>query len=220
MGIEPDAIQIVSYSRGFFADKLMKLPVRFPVITRRQAAPHNAEGLAFDCELAWRIREGDRTALSTLVERHLPRVNRYVLHRLGPGHSDLAESVVRATFEQALKKLGPYARKATATPMEFWLIRLAELRLSKQYRPPKQKDVEKIRPITVKEGEELAIVRNAMSTLPRRYSWVLSLAVLEGMSAEGIAYTLGMGQARAMRRLRAALARIGKRLIVPALEGL
>lgn len=58
-----------------------------------------------------------------------------------------------------------------------------------------------------------------MNALPRRYASVLALALFEGMPTEAIAYTLGVGQARAMRRLRAALRQIGKRLGVAPAEG-
>jgi RNA polymerase sigma-70 factor, ECF subfamily len=187
-------------------------------LLRPQPAPHNVEGLALDYELAARIREGDRAALERLVERHLPRVNRYVHHRLGPGHDDLAWSVVTATFDEALRELGPYARNATATPMEFWLLRLAERHLGKQRRPPRKPNAPELPPATEKEGEELAIVRSALDTLPRRHASVLALALFEGLTAEGIAYTLKMGQARAMKRLRAALRQMGKRLAAATSE--
>ncbi len=187
----------------------MKLPLTLP---RSRPAPHNVEGLAFDCELAARIRDGDRTAFDRLVERHLPRVNRYLQHRLGLGHDELALSVASSTFEEALHKLGPYARKTATTPMEFWLLRLAERNLARQHHPPKAKASEP--PTTTPtEGDDLPTVRTAMQTLPRRYSSVLTLALFEGMTAESIAFALGMSQARAMRRLRAALRQIGKRLV-------
>jgi DNA-directed RNA polymerase specialized sigma24 family protein len=190
---------------------LMNLP-KLPRILRTQPAPHNAEGLALDCDLAAKIREGDKGALQRLVERHIPRVNRYVHHRLGPGHGHLAPDIVSDTFVEAMSRLGPYARSTTSTPMEFWLLRLAERNLGKRRLPAKGSDQDKATPTTSKEGEELALVRSAMTTLHRRHAYPLALALFEGMSAEEIAYTLGVGQARAMRRLRAALRQMGKRL--------
>jgi RNA polymerase sigma-70 factor (ECF subfamily) len=165
--------------------------------------------------LASRIRDGDRAALERWVERHLPRVHRYVHHRLGPGHDDLAVEVVRATFSEALRKLGPYARSAVATPMEFWLLRLAERNLARQHRIPPSIDTGGAAHNSSGQDEDLAIVRAAMDTLHRRHASVLALALFEGMSSEEIAYTLGVGQAKAMRRLRLALRQIGKRLAGP-----
>jgi RNA polymerase sigma factor (sigma-70 family) len=187
----------------------MKLSIKIP---RSQPAPHNVEGLAFDCELAERIRDGDQMALERLVERHMPGVNRYVHHRLGPGHDEQAWSVVRSTFDEALQKLGPYARKSTTTPMGYWLIRLAERNLGKQLSRTRKDRQDKIAFTSNNEEEDLAIVRSAMTALPQRYSSVLALALFEGMSTEAIAYTLGVGQARALRRLRAALKQIGTKL--------
>ena len=219
MGIEPNAIPIVSYSRRFVAANLtMKLPFKLPNLSRPHPAPHNADGLALDCQLAARIREGDGVALRRLVERHLPRVNRYIQHRLGPGHDEQAWSVVRATFDEALRKLGLYARSSATTPMEFWLLRLAERNLGKHLRPSKTGEAVQPTPATGEEGEELSIVRDAMRVLPGRYASALALALFEGMSAEEIAHTLAIGQARAMRRLRAALRQIGKYLATPAPE--
>ena len=56
------------------------------------------------------------------------------------------------------------------------------------------------------------IVRRALTALPAQDSFVLALALFEGMSAPEIAATLGVGQARAMKRLRTALASIRKHL--------
>ncbi|MEO5953612.1 MAG: hypothetical protein ABIQ44_14190, partial [Chloroflexia bacterium] len=177
-----------------------------------QAAPHNAEGLAYDCELAERIRDGDRVALERLVDRHMPAVNRYVRHRLGAGHDEQVWSLVRATFDEALRKLGPYARKSATTPMGYWLIRLAERNLGRYLLKAKVDENGKSRFQVGGDDDELGIVRSVMIGLPRRYSAVLALALFEGMGTEGIAYTLGVGQAAALRRLRAALRQIGKKV--------
>jgi DNA-directed RNA polymerase specialized sigma24 family protein len=190
----------------------MKPRFEFPRPFRAKPAPNHVEGLTFDRELAAKVREGDRAALERLVERHLPRVNRYVRHRLGPGHDDIARNVVTATFVEALRKLGPYARNRTTTPMEFWLLRIAERNLGRKLPPVGEGPGEVAEP----ESGELALVRRAMGTLPRRYQAVLALALFEDMPANSIAATLGTGQGRAMRRLRAALRRLGKHLAAPS----
>lgn len=184
----------------------MKLKLKLP---RAQAAPHNADGLTYDCDLAEKILEGDKAALERLIDRHMPALNKYVQHRLGPGHDEQAWQVVRATFDEALKKLGPYARKNAVTPMGYWLIRLSERHLSKYL--PRVKSGDSV-VLTAGDSDDLAIVRAAMITMPRRYASVLALALFEGMSADSIAHVIGTGQAQALRRLRTALKMIGKKV--------
>lgn len=185
----------------------MKLPFKLPALLKQQSAPDRSEGLDFDCALAAGIREGNPVALERLVERHLPRVQRYAEHRLGQGHDDIVWQVVRSTFDDAMRNLGPYARGTATTPFECLLIRMAERNLGKAIKARADE------PARLSESEgDLPVVREAIRKLPRRYAFVLGLAIYEGMSPEEIAQTLGMGQARAMRRLRAALREVDKLL--------
>lgn len=206
------------------SERNRSMKLKLPTIRNKQATARNkalpdSEGLAHDCALAARIIEGNTAALERLVERHVARVNRYLHHRLGAGHEPLIQTVVKATFDEALRHLRPYAKGTASTPMEYWLIRLAERNVGKlQHIKGKaqatattpQKDGDKA------EGD-LAIVRRALTALPRKDSFVLALALFEGMSAPEIASSLGVGQARSLRRLRSALAAISKQL--PISEG-
>ena len=205
------------------SDRNRSMKLKLPTIRNKQANARNkalpaSEGLAYDCALAARIMEGNTAALERLVERHAARVNRYLHHRLGAGHEPLIQTVVKATFDEALRHLRPYAKGTASTPMEYWLIRLAERNVGKlqhikgkpQATVVPQKDGDKA------EGD-LAIVRRALTALPRTDSFVLALALFEGMSAPEIASSLGVGQAHALARLRSALAAISKQL--PISEG-
>ena len=109
---------------------------KLPQVWNRQTAQRNnelpaTEGLADDCALAAKVMEGDTAALARLLERHQARVNRYLQHRLGGGHEPFIQDVIKATFDDALHHIRPYARGTTSIPMEYWLIRLAEQNLVK-----------------------------------------------------------------------------------------
>jgi DNA-directed RNA polymerase specialized sigma24 family protein len=121
--------------------------------------------------------------------------------------------VIKATFDDALRRLRPYATGLASTPMEYWLIRLAERNLRKLTGDAGKAKL-KVAPAAKADREEddLTIARRALSAVPTQDAFVLALALFEGMSAPEIALTLGVGQARAMKRLRNALAAISKQL--------
>jgi RNA polymerase sigma factor (sigma-70 family) len=187
------------------------------VWNRQRAQRNNAlpatEGLVDDCALAAKVIEGDTAALARLLERHQARVNRYLQHRLGAGHEPFIQDVIKATFSDALQHIRPYARGTASTPMEYWLIRLAEHNLARLQGAAGKAQVRNglAKEEVQKEGD-LPIVRRALAALPAQDSFVLALALFEGMSAPEIAATLGVGQVRALKRLRAALAAIRKHL--------
>jgi DNA-directed RNA polymerase specialized sigma24 family protein len=165
-------------------------------------------GLAYDCELAALIKQGDRNALRQLVERHIGRTYTYVIHRLGEGHDDTIQKVIAATFAEALRRLGPYCNGTASTPLDLWLIRLAERNLARM-RPPSANTPH---PSPLTSQSDLDRVRAVMASLPNRHNFVLSLALFEQMPAGDIAYVLGVTPSGAMRRLRAALKRVGRTL--------
>jgi RNA polymerase sigma-70 factor (ECF subfamily) len=176
---------------------------------QRDNAARKPPGLAYDCELAARVRDGDRDALKLLVDRHMGRVQTYLLHRLGSGHDDTIEKVVAATFADAMRRLGPYARGTASTPMEMWLIRLAERRLAQaRPTPPPPVKIDK----SADPPSDLTRLRAAMTALPPRHRFVLALAIYEQMPPADIASTLGVTPSAAMRRLRSALMRVAKAL--------
>ncbi len=191
---------------------------KLPQVWNRQTAQRSnelpaAEGLADDCAFAAKVMEGDTAALARLLDRHQARVNRYLQHRLGAGHEPFIQDVIKATFSDALQHIRPYARGTTSVPMEYWLIRLAEHNLVKlqgiagKAQVPSGPAKEEVQ----QEGD-LPIVRRALTVLPAQDSFVLALALFEGMSAPEIAATLGVGQVSALKRLRAALAAVRRHL--------
>jgi DNA-directed RNA polymerase specialized sigma24 family protein len=90
--------------------------------------------------------------------------------------------------------------------MRLKLIRLANKHLAKR-----QRRIVKERPAGVEDGEALAALRREMAKLPMRHQTALSLALFEEMPPEEMAGALRTTTAGAMRQLRSALKRIGKR---------
>lgn len=192
---------------------------KLPQVWNRQTTQRNielpaSEGLADDCALAAKVSEGDTAALARLLERHQARVSRYLQHRLGAGHEPFIQDVIKATFDDALQHVRPYARGTASIPMEYWLIRLAEQNLVKLQSAVGKTQVRSglAKAEDVQEEGDLPIVRRALAALPAQDSFVLALALFEGMSAPELAATLGVGQARALKRLRSALASIRRHL--------
>jgi DNA-directed RNA polymerase specialized sigma24 family protein len=187
--------------------------MKINVPSRPETMNNNARkspGLAYDCELAARLKDGDRNALRQLVERHVGRVRTYLLHRLGEGNDQSADRVLAATFNDALRHINPYANGSATTPMEFWLISLAEKNLKRLGSDPKSASP----PASTKvpPDSDLARFRAALTAIPDRFRAVLVLAVIEQMPASEIAQCLGVSPASAMRRLREALKQLGAAL--------
>jgi len=193
----------------------MRMPVQ---VNRSVRTTRKDPGLEYDCEIAARIKEGDHKALRQFVERHIGRVHTYLLHRLGEaeGNDALIDKVIAATFNEALRRIGPYASGAATTPMDLWLIRMAEKNLSKQQRNPpstvgsKGENSELRTQNSQLQPSDLTRFREALSALPNRNRAVLALAIFEQMPAGEIAQSLGVSPTRAMRRLRDALRRLSK----------
>jgi DNA-directed RNA polymerase specialized sigma24 family protein len=163
--------------------------------------------LAYDRELAARIHAGDRAALERFVDRHAGTVYRYMAHRLGEEQDDLAHRLTAEAISDALGKLGGYARGRADTPVELWLLRVAERRLakSKLRRVPPPDRPDDVEP-------DVDVVRRALSRMPSRRAFPLALAVFQQLTAAEMAGALGTSPARAMRQLRAALKRVGAEL--------
>jgi DNA-directed RNA polymerase specialized sigma24 family protein len=162
-------------------------------------------GEELDRELARQISEGSQEALARFVDRHLGYLYRHLQRRLGPGHDALVESVVKSTFETAFRRMWPYVRGYARMPMRLWLLRLAGRELARR-KVTTHATIEGV------ESEELAELREAVSSLPGKQQAAVCMALFEGMSAEEMAGALGVRQAGAMRLLRRGLRRTGTRL--------
>ena len=165
---------------------------------QRDETQTTSPGRALDRELAERIGKGDYEALARWLDRHLGTVHGYVTRRLGPGQERLAAEVTRATFEDAMRYLKPYARGTAPTPMRLWLIRKAGSQLARRRGKSSLT-------AGAAESSQLGRLRRSMSAMSSRKETALALALFEGMPAPEMAAALGTTQGRAMRLLRSAL---------------
>lgn len=167
-------------------------------------------GLEADCELALGVAEGDRDSFERLVDRHLAAVYKYVVRRLGQGpeQEKFAREVTVATWEDAMRRMKPYARRRTNIPMRLWLFRLANRQLAKR-----QARLKALLREASGESEEIAQLRRAFADIPLRQQAALSLALFEALPAGHIAGALGLNNWRAMSVLRRALRRVDARLL-------
>jgi DNA-directed RNA polymerase specialized sigma24 family protein len=181
--------------------------MKIPLPRRREDPRAVPAGLAYDRELATRIYAGERAALERFVERHAGTIYHYLAHRLGEEQDDLAHRLTAETLSDALGKLRPYARGTAETPVELWLLRIADRRLAKskppRVEPPDRHD---------EDERDVDILRRALSRVPARRAFPVALAVYQQHDAVQMGHALGTSPAGAMRRLRAALRRLGAEL--------
>ena len=159
-----------------------------------------------DRELAARVAEGDKEALARLVDRHIGPIHKYLSRRLGPGNEALAGEVVEAAFEELFRRIEPYARGSAGLPMRLKLFRLANKHLARRRRR-----IVKDHVADEESSESLRVFRQEMTKLPMRHQAALALALFEEMPPEEMAGALRTTPSGAMRLLRSALKRVGKR---------
>jgi RNA polymerase sigma-70 factor (ECF subfamily) len=180
-----------------------------------------------DEALIARIRERDSGALRALFQRYHGRVFHFVLRRLGdPG---LAEEVVADVFFEVWRSVDHFAG---ASRPSTWIFGIAHFKANGAHRDRSRFKRAAIVPTNVEflhrvpDGadagarlmarEELALVRQALESMPVEQREVLELAVLEGLPYEEIADRLGVPEgtvktrvSRARARLRRGIARLG-----------
>lgn len=180
-----------------------------------------------DEALIARIRERDSGALRALFQRYHGRVFHFVLRRLGdPG---LAEEVVADVFFEVWRSVEHFAG---ASRPSTWIFGIAHFKANGAHRDRSRFKRAAIVPTNVEflhrvpDGadagarlmarEELALVRQALESMPVEQREVLELAVLEGLPYEEIADRLGVPEgtvktrvSRARARLRRGIARLG-----------
>lgn len=179
--------------------------MRLRNVNTRQDKHNLSLEMEADRVLATRMLEGDHEALRLWLDSHLSAVFGYLERRLGPGNESLASEITGATFERALRRIGPYAKGSAATPMRLWLLRLAGEQLRKT-RP------KAIAAPKVVENKQVTYIRRSIEALPPRKQAAVALALFEGLSVEDLAAALGTTVPGAMRVLRGALRDVGKTL--------
>jgi RNA polymerase sigma-70 factor, ECF subfamily len=156
----------------------------------------------------------DHAAFAELYRRHLPRIYRYVLARVGSVHD--AQDLTAQTFEALLGSLATYQGKGS---FAAWLTIIARNFVANHYRsrrPELSLDLLMDTPAAVPPTDEivghrlqLASVLSALNTLSLEYIEVVSLRIFGELSTAETAQIMGRSEAavkmllhRAIRDLR------------------
>ena len=176
------------------------------------------EETAPDGVLLSRLRDGDAGALDALLERYWPPVFTYALHRTGS--RDLAADIAQDTFCRLWERRSTWN---TTGSVRGLLFRLARNTAVSQHRRNRARDrasngfaelyLERRPAVLPAENAELrAALNRAIAALPARRREVFQLRMLDDLSYEEIAETMGTSRqtvanqfSRALTTLRAAL---------------
>src|SRR5262245_17933894 len=149
----------------------------------------------------------------------LPRLRRFAL--VQTGSRELADELVQAACERALSRLDQFT---PGTRLDSWMFRIVRsLWIDKaryaRRRPEAGAEMIGLMPFDARIQEQveakadLAIVRDAVATLPEEQRVVLALVAIDGRSYQQAAETLGVPIGTVMSRLSRA-----RRKLVDALE--
>jgi RNA polymerase sigma factor (sigma-70 family) len=154
-----------------------------------------------DRELLASIANGNLEALGALFDRYEPDVKRFV-GRLGVNASDI-DDLVQATF---LDVVGAARRFDPELPVKGWLFGIAATLVRRERRSLARTAARLLRlasfttahepaptPATLLESDrELACFQRALARLAPKKREVFALVVLEGLSGEEVAKSLGV----------------------------
>lgn len=185
------------------------LPIFFvldrPAIPTRSVNVGGKASMGGDGELVRQARAGDRTALATLVHRHVGRVRATVLALLGR-HPE-ADDIVQETLLRGIQGL---ATLEDPNRVGAWLRgisrNLCRDTLRRRNRDMPQPLAAELEPgaapeSTVGPAEDLADLSNAVANLPEKLREAVLLFHMEGMSYEAIAEQLEITTAAVNQRL-------------------
>ena len=181
-----------------------------------------------------RWNRGDDEALNLLVQRHLPRVRKYVHQRLGnrlrqkDDTGDVVQdamlqflrysprfqvedgrhfqALIRRIVENVLRdKHDWYARKRREMDRECALPASSVFYLGSSHAPPRPGEV-------AQQNEQHALVRLSLELLRGRDREIIILREYDGLSHTEIAQRLDMNEPAVRMRLSRALNRLGQRM--------
>ena len=171
------------------------------------------------------LAEAARTspdAFAVLYRRYVARVHAFAYRR--SGSREVAEEVTSATFERAWRAMPSFEWRGAG--FKAWLFAIAARELAGWYRRDSragnvraQRALRLLHPDTVIEDDDrvsvdddLALLREALSTLPERYQDAISLRHLAGLDPAEAAAAMGCTKAvlavtlhRATKALRRAI---------------
>ena len=166
-------------------------------------------------QLAHQLQQGDRGALSALVERHYDPLLGY-LYRMTRGDRSLAQDLAQETFLRALRGISGYN---TQRPFKPWLYAIATNLVRNHYTSADQRrtdntdeDVEygaeDAPDAALLEQAEAQAVIAALDSLPDAQREVIVLYFYQSLSLQAIAETLDIPLGTVKSRLSIGVGRL------------
>lgn len=184
---------------------------------------------ATDTELVPAARQGDGEAITRLVERHSPRLYRYLTRLVND--PTLAEDLLQETWLRVVERLDQYDRRH---PFGVWLFAVAHHcaidtlrrrgRQGFQVEPQENEEGEVLDPVEriadpapsvlerLAERELEERVAKMFVHLPAHYRQVLALRFQEGMQLEQISHVLRLSLSTVKTRVQRGLRLLRQRL--------
>lgn len=177
-------------------------------------AGDSAQGRRSEPAFAEWFELGECEALGLLYERYALRIRAYCMRRLGNGND--ADDAVQETFLKAQQGLHRFDRNAPFWP---WLVTIAARVCTDMHRLHEHAAVRVVDPDPVVDPEEhaalrakVAIVDDALRSMPGRYRTSLYLRHFEGSSYEEIARSQGTSLASVRSTLMRGRRQLGDRI--------
>jgi len=181
------------------------------------AEPYNEE------QVIERAKLGDKTAISTLYEKHVDQIFRYVAYRVPEND---AEDITAEVFVRMVESLPKFEYRGA--PFEAWLYRIASARVADFHRKRGRRQVDEIsdtmsddNPLPEEkmlEKQEQKQLREALSQLSPEDQQILILRFVERKSHEEVAEIIGRNPAAIRTAQHRALKKLAKNLNVKGKE--
>lgn len=165
-----------------------------------------------DSELLVAARDGDRKALTTLVERHQGRIYRFAMRTCGDPED--AREVLQETLLSMVRNLDGFRGDAS---LSTWLFTVARNHCLQRHRTSKfapqmieslntdpPGDIEADPEVAAASREIESALQQAIAGLDERYGEVLVLRDVEGLTAPEVAEVLGLSASAVKSRLHRA----------------
>lgn len=164
-----------------------------------------------------RAQSGDARAMDDLLREFRPQIYRYCLARLG--RLEVAEDVTQETCIALTSALPTYKEQGNSFASFVFGIAANKIKMSHRSHSRRPEDVYDELPDGISEApgpaeqaernDELQQLLQHLDALPERHREILLMRVVAGLSAQEVAYALGMkagavrvAQHRAMNELR------------------
>jgi RNA polymerase sigma-70 factor (ECF subfamily) len=172
-----------------------------------------------DEQLAQRLQNGDRSAMSALVERHYEALMGY-LYRMTRGDRALAEDLAQEAFLRALRGIGGYQQ---TRPFKPWLYAIATNIARNYYTSADQRRTASVDDdaeygeddapdSALLEADEAREVIAALDTLPSHQREVIVLYFYEALSLQAVAEALEIPLGTVKSRLSLGVKRLRERM--------